>query len=51
MWSLGALFSIIYIRFFITAFVGDDIFVFFLFPGLLCHAHSTLLDHFSHVLI
>ena len=31
MWSLGVLFSIIYLRFFIRALVGDDIFGFFCF--------------------
>ena len=31
MWSLGVLFSIIYLRFFIRALVGDDIFCFFCF--------------------
>ena len=44
MWSLGVLFSIIDLRFFIRALVGDDIFG-FLFLGLFCYARSTLLDH------
>ena len=42
MWSLRVSFSIISLRFFIRALVGDDIFGF---------AQCTLLDHFSHVLI
>ena len=36
MWSLWILFSIIYLRFFIIALVGDDIFGFFCF--LVCFA-------------
>ena len=36
MWSLGVLFSIIYLRFFVRALVGDDIFGFFCF--LVCFA-------------
>ena len=36
MWSLGVLFSINYLRFFIGALVGDDIFGFFCF--LVCFA-------------
>ena len=36
MWSLGVSFSIIYLRFFIRALVGDDIFGFFCF--LVCFA-------------
>ena len=47
----GGLFSIIYLRFFITALVCDDILDFFSFLGLFCYAHRTLLDHFSHVRI
>ena len=38
-WSLGVLFSIISLRFFIRSLVGDDIFGVFLFPVLLCSSH------------
>ena len=41
MWSLGVLFSIISLRFFIRALVGDDIFGFFCF--LVCFAMLTAL--------
>ena len=41
MWSLGVLFSIISLRFFIRAHVGDDIFGFLLFLGLFCYAQCN----------
>ena len=48
MWSLGVLFSIISLRFFIRALVGDDIFGFFCFlvcfamPNALCWIISVM---------